>query len=89
MEVSKGKERFERHFTPYFKYWYKLTLPSAVLFALATHFTINRAISWEFIVERNFYSTFIWYLILTSISNYYIFYRPNLKYHQSSSKNSS
>ncbi|RAI94918.1 hypothetical protein LV83_00165 [Algoriphagus yeomjeoni] len=88
MVPSKAKERFEKHFTPYLKYWYRLILPSAVFFALTTHFTINREISWEFISDRSFYSTFIWYLILTTISNYYVFYRPNLRYHQSAGKNS-
>ncbi|WP_425636659.1 hypothetical protein ACPUEN_14720 [Algoriphagus yeomjeoni] len=83
MEPTQRKERFEMHFTTYLKYWYKITFPGAVFFALGTYFLFNRSISWEFVFEISIYYTFIWYLILTTFSNYYIFYRPNLRYHQS------
>ena len=80
MDPEKGKERFIKHFTPYSKYWRKLTFPGAVFFALGAHFLINRSVSWHFITDEKFYLNFIWYLLLTTVTNYYVFYKPNLKH---------
>ncbi|REG87145.1 hypothetical protein [Algoriphagus antarcticus] len=72
MDPEKGKERFIKHFTPYRKYWWKLTLPGAIFFALGTHFLINRTISWDFLKSEEFYLKLFVYLIFTSFTNYYI-----------------
>jgi hypothetical protein len=45
MDPEKAKERFIKNFTPYSKYWWKLTMPGVIFFALGTHFLINRSIS--------------------------------------------
>jgi hypothetical protein len=81
MDPEKGKARFIKHFTPYSKYWWKLTLPGVIFFAFGTYFLINRKVSWDFVTSGEFYFQFFWYLVLSSITNYYVFYRPSLKHH--------
>jgi|GEM_PF-2820635 len=81
MDPEKAKQRFIKNFTPYSKYWWKLTMPGVIFFALGTHFLINRSISWDFVTNSEFYLYFVFSLVFYTLIDYYSMYRPNLKHH--------
>lgn len=72
------KTRFQRSFTPHIKFWSKITLPGAIFWTIGYFLIKTRGNSWEYFFDSNFYLVLLSFLAISSVGNYYIFYKPNL-----------
>lgn len=73
----KRKNRFQSSFTPHYKFWFKITLPGAIFWTIGYFSIKTRGNSWEYFFDSNFYLVLLSFLAISSVGNYYIFYKPN------------